>query len=264
MAGDETVMASSSTGHDDARERRRHRRWIAAAFGLAFLLRLGFAFFYWANEPLTRDEREYLSLARSLAAGNGFIYDAEVMDGSVQPFGRAPGYPVFLAVTGGGARFVDSVPLSVKIAQALVGSAGILLVAALAGRLAGSRAAVAGALIAACYPPLVWIASYAFSEAIFWPIALLVAWGLDRIESARSRIFAAFGSGLLTGVAILIRPATMAFVPIAAVWFLVRRRYLGAAGFLIGMALLIGPWTVRNHAHYGRFVPVAAEGGVTF
>ena len=37
---------------------------------------------------LTRDEREYLSLARSLAAGRGFVYDAEVLSGpsrSVRP-----------------------------------------------------------------------------------------------------------------------------------------------------------------------------------
>src|SRR5262245_39937268 len=120
MADDEIGVASSGAGRDGAAERRRHRQWIAVAVGLAFVLRLAFGFFYWVGQPLTRDEREYLSLARSLAAGNGFVYDAEVMDGSVQPFGRAPGYPAFLAMTGGGIRIVQAVPPSVKIAQALV------------------------------------------------------------------------------------------------------------------------------------------------
>ena len=45
-------------------------------------------------------------LARSLVAGHGFVYDAEVKTGPVDPFGRAPGYPVFLALVGGGSGVV--------------------------------------------------------------------------------------------------------------------------------------------------------------
>ena len=51
---------------------------------------------------MNRDEIEYLSLARSLVAGHGYVYDEHVQKGPVEPFGRAPGYPVFLALTGGG------------------------------------------------------------------------------------------------------------------------------------------------------------------
>ena len=72
---------------------------------------------------MTRDEREYLSLARSLAAGDGFVYDAAVATGPVEPFGRAPGYPVFLALVGGGRAVTESVPASVKVAQSVVGGA---------------------------------------------------------------------------------------------------------------------------------------------
>ena len=46
------------------------RRWIAAAALVGFALRLAFGLVYWTHQPLTRDEREYLSLARSLAAGS--------------------------------------------------------------------------------------------------------------------------------------------------------------------------------------------------
>ena len=77
------------------------RRWIAAAALVGFALRLAFGLVYWTHQPLTRDEREYLSLARSLAAGRGYVYDSEVLNGPIEPFGRAPGYPVFLALTGG-------------------------------------------------------------------------------------------------------------------------------------------------------------------
>ena len=33
------------------------------------------ALLYWIDKPLTHDEREYLALARSVAAGRGFVYD---------------------------------------------------------------------------------------------------------------------------------------------------------------------------------------------
>ena len=55
------------------------RRWIAAAALVGFALRLAFGLVYWTDQPLTRDEREYLSLARSLAAGHGYVYDSEVL-----------------------------------------------------------------------------------------------------------------------------------------------------------------------------------------
>ena len=69
----------------------------AVVAGLA--LRLAFGLGYWRDKPLTHDEREYLSLAANLGAGRGFT--AELPGEPPHPladrFGRAPGYPVFLA-----------------------------------------------------------------------------------------------------------------------------------------------------------------------
>ena len=87
---------------------------LAAAVAVGLALRLAFALGYWTHEPLTRDEREYLSLARSLAAGRGLVYDDAMLSGPVQPFGRAPGYPAFLALVGGGTSSRDDVPASVN------------------------------------------------------------------------------------------------------------------------------------------------------
>ena len=83
---------------------------LAAAVAIGLALRLAFGLLYWVHEPLTRDEREYLSLARSLAAGRGLVYDEAILDSPVQPFGRAPGYPAFLALAGGGGGGTDDVP----------------------------------------------------------------------------------------------------------------------------------------------------------
>jgi 4-amino-4-deoxy-L-arabinose transferase-like glycosyltransferase len=242
------------------------RRVLIAAAGLALAARLAFAFGYWNDQPLTRDEREYLSLARSLAAGQGFEYDADVASGPVQPFGRAPGYPAFLALVGGGGPVASAVPAAVKIAQACTGALGVILLGVIAGRLAGDRAARAAALLAAVYPPLVWISAYAFSEALFWPMGLAAALALDAAlgRSDRDVGWAAI-AGVLSGVAVLVRPAMLLFVVPAGAWILLgRRRVAAALLFAAGVTVIVAPWTARNYAKEGRFVLVASEGGVTF
>jgi hypothetical protein len=244
---------------------RRTRQWIAAAVLVGFALRLAFGLFYWTNQPLTRDEREYLSLARSLAAGHGYVYDHEVLSGPVEPFGRAPGYPLFLSLVGGGRDVVTAVPTSVKVAQSAIGALGVLLVAALAGRLAGPRAARAGAVIAAVYPPLVWVSAYAYSEAVFWPFGLLVVWSIDRLTPRHPNLGSmAFASGVLTGAGVLLRAALTTFLPLAALWIAFRRGVRPALLFTLGVSIVITPWAIRNLGHHGRFVIVASDGGVTF
>jgi 4-amino-4-deoxy-L-arabinose transferase-like glycosyltransferase len=236
---------------------------VLAAAAVGLLLRLAFGFTYWVDEPLTRDEQEYLSLARSLVAGDGFVYDA-VLRAQGDPF-RAPGYPAFLAAVGGGQGRGDELPESVKVAQAVVGALGVVMTALVAGRLAGSRAAVVAAWIAAIHPPLVAISARAFSEAVFWPLALGVAWAFDRaLEPGGRGVGRGLAAGLLAGADILVRPALLAFLPLAAAWALWRRRPAVAVACLAGAAVVIGPWTARNYAHYERLVLVASEGGVTF
>lgn len=232
-----------------------------AALGVA--VRLAFGLGYWVNQPLTRDESEYLSLARSLRAGQGFVYDAAHAD----PFGRAPGYPAFLAVAGGGGAATPHLPIMVTITQSLVGALGILMAAALAGRLAGPKAAMAAALFTAVSPPLVWIASRAFSEAIFWPLGLAIAWQFNHADDAvtwRDRTRRASVCGLLAGVGVLVRPALLFFLMLAALYWVWRRQWTPVVALALGSLLIVGPWTVRNFSAHGRFVLVASEGGVTF
>ena len=235
----------------------------AALVGLA--ARLAFGLLYWVGEPLNRDEVEYLSLARNLAAGRGYDFDDYVKQGPVMPFGRAPGYPVFLALTGGGGDSFSALPASVKVAQAITGAAGVILIALAAFQMGGRRAASAAAAIAALHPPLTWVAGYAYSEAVFWPIGLALALATSRMLDARSSGWAlAVGVGVFAGVAILVRAATLLFVPIAVAWMLWKRQPRSAALFVAGLVLVLGPWTARNVAVHGRFVLVASDGGVTF
>jgi 4-amino-4-deoxy-L-arabinose transferase-like glycosyltransferase len=255
-------------------------RWIVAGVLAGFALRVAFALLYWVGQPLTHDEREYLALARSVAHGQGFRYPAdEPSPGTAQQFGRAPGYPLFLAALGVAAPY-EHAPRRVQIAQAGVGALGIWLIAAIAGRVAGPRTAATAAAIAAVFPPLVWMPSYILSETLYSTVALAAALALTPrgIEARGARREARDSvappriahrtslivGGLLTGLAILIRPAMLFFLPFAALWLLWRRRAVDAVMFVVVAALCVAPWTVRNHRVYGRWIAVASEGGVTF
>jgi 4-amino-4-deoxy-L-arabinose transferase-like glycosyltransferase len=137
----------------------------------------------------------------------------------------------------------------------------VWLIASIAWRAAGPRAAVTAASIAAIYPPLVFIPAYALSETVYSTVALAAAWMLGRRSTAIDRPLVS--AAVLTGLAILIRPAMIFFVPLAGVW-LWRRTRLAAVVFAIVALACVVPWTIRNTRVYGRVIFVASEGGVTF
>ena len=72
-------------------------------------------------------------------------------------------------------------------------------------------------------------------------------------------------SGVAAGVAILVRPAMLFFLPLAAL-LVGRAAPRGPRGRSRSpqRVLVVAPWTVRNLRVYDRFVLVASEGGVTF
>jgi 4-amino-4-deoxy-L-arabinose transferase-like glycosyltransferase len=127
---------------------------------------------------------------------------------------------------------------------------------------------VAAAALAAVYPPLVWIPSYVLSETIYSAFALLAAYMLQRsITESGDRANAnrlGVCSGVLAGVAVLVRPAMLFFLPLAVLWLVKRRQIVIAAAFAIAAVVVVAPWTVRNIRTHGRFILVASEGGVTF
>jgi 4-amino-4-deoxy-L-arabinose transferase-like glycosyltransferase len=244
----------------------RRLLFAAAAAGLA--VRLAFGLLYWVGKPLTHDEREYLALAQSIAAGRGFAYEPGHESGTTQQFGRAPVYPLFLAAIGAGRADHDAAPAGVKVAQSFVGALAVWVIGLIAWRLGGPAAGLASAWIAAVYPPLIWIDAYVLTEALYCALALSTALALDRAidraDAAQPWKTWAIAAGALCGVAILVRPAMLFFLPVAGVWLFLRHRLALAAIVILTSLLVVAPWTVRNYRTYGRFVLVASEGGVTF
>jgi 4-amino-4-deoxy-L-arabinose transferase-like glycosyltransferase len=255
-------------------ETRARRLIVLAAVG-ALVLRLAFGLGYWVGKPLTHDEHEYLSLARGLADGRGFVYDDAIEIGTAQHFGRGPGYPLFLALLDAGRPVPDSSPTRVKVAQALVGAGIVWLIGIIALRAGGPAAGAAAAAIAAAYPPLILIPAYVLSETVYCAAALSTVMVLQRAGDARPpgsstgkprRVDVAWAAagGALAGLAALVRPTTLTFLPLVFIWFCWRKQPGAAVGMILAAFVVIAPWTVRNFRVYDRFVLIAAQGGVTF
>ena len=228
---------------------------FASLLALSLALRLGFSLGYWVEKPLTHDEHEYWTLSRNLLAGRGLVYDA---DGR-EHFGRAPGYPVFLATVG----VVDDSPRGMKIAQSFLGTAGVALVGRLAAVAAGPAAGLAATAIAAVYPPLVCMPAYVLSETLYSVLALwstLLLWrALARPSPAR---FVAIG--VLVGVTALVRPIAVPFLAFTTIALLCRRELIPTAAIVIGAVIVIAPWAAWKTHESGRFILIASEGGITF
>lgn len=222
---------------------------------LALTLRLSFSLGYWVGKPLTLDEREYWTLSRNLAAGRGLVYD----DDGLEHFGRAPGYPAFLA----GVRSIDDSITAVKVAQSLLGTLGVVVVAMLAARIDGPRAAAAATAIAAVYPPLVLMPAYVLSETLYSLFALfatLLLWqALDRPKAGRF-----FATGIVIGLTALVRPVAIPFLALVVLALGLRRRVASVAALILGAAITIGPWAAWKTHESGRMILIASEGGITF
>jgi hypothetical protein len=218
-------------------------------FAVAFLVRAAFI----VLEPPTRrvgDEPRWIAVSQELAAA-GF-----------SPLGTAQVfYPPLYSYFLGGLSAAFGGLTAVKWGQAVLGALLAPLLFRLGERVRGERVGLTAGWLAAFYPELVWHCAHFWSEILL--IALLW-WAFERlVASERGSAGVAMAAGLLFGLAALTRETALPFVPVAALWLAFgreagRRR---AVAFLLAATVVLAPWTLRNFALTGGFVPVTARGG---
>ena len=189
---------------------------------------------------------------------------------------RPPGYPAFIAVpllVAGPPRVITDAYLEraapvLYSAQALaLAAASVLLFLWLAQTIPWPQAFAAG-LFLGVNPlslTLVGLRQYPALHVLalvagLWALDHAVGWWPDR----RAPMALA---GVVWGLATLVRPVTLLLPPFVFVLLLLRRprsglRSVGVATivFCLAMAAAIAPWTARNWAVSGRFVPVNLQG----
>ena len=165
---------------------------------------------------------------------------------------RTPGYPFFIAILVG----IFGSDMAVQFAQLfLVGFSAVFIY--LLGRRFGYP--WVGLAAAALYVlnPLVFLYSVmSMAETLFTTIFLGATVLLTTEKASKWHMFA---GGLLMGAATLVRPMGLYFVPVLMLWLVLthwkqwRTVLYTASLVLLGVALIVVPWMVRNQVQNGSF-----------
>jgi len=258
------------------------RLGIAALVAILLLglgLRVGEA---WSGRAPVYDAAAYAAIAKNLDEGNGFTVGPSATQPSTD---YSPGLPLFVAgiyqVTGGVHERLA------RIILAVIGALAPLFAYLLARRLAqpldvgnpegdkglrvAGRSVVAGliaALAVAIYPATIEYTGMLMTEPLAATLlvgAMLgILWAADGASTWRWLV-----PGLTLGALALVRPEYLAIgLLLAALVFLRQRLHMpwkralvAAAIVVLGIVVVVAPWTVRNAIALDRFVTVSTGGG---
>jgi hypothetical protein len=228
---------------------------LAVVARLASLLALGI------SAPLIEDEPQFYEPARYLADGQGYRkVPQQATDGVAHPSAyRMPGPALFLAAVF--TIFGPSIEVA-RVASLLVASTSAPLAYFLTRRLGPPPAALLAGAACAVYPSWVYYSHFALSEPIYIPIllaALLITDAAFRSPTARGLLL----TGLVWGLAVMVRPHALPVGGLIAVWGAWTIGLRKSALLVVGMALVMVPWVVRNQIELGHPVLLATEGGET-
>lgn len=211
-----------------------------------------------ASDPATYD-----AVAWNLARGAGFSLDGV---GGVYPTAFVP--PLLPWITSLLYRAIGHDYFAAVLLGCVIGSLVPLLLAAFATRMFGSTVGRLAGWLAVVHPTLVFFCGHLLTETPFTTM-LLLALLLSTEWVKAPRPGRAFGAGIAWGLAALTRPTALALPVLVAAWAWVplgftlsaRGRLRQIALLLLGLALTVGPWTLRNALVMHAFVPVTTGAG---
>ena len=212
------------------------------------------------------DSESYWGLAQKIARGEAYEFGPR----KYQVF-RTPGYPLILAGVFRAVGNDDPPAFYARTIGVMLGTLSVAGVGALGGVLFGARGAILAAGIAAVHPEAIAPSVFVLSEAPFCPLMIfqLVAWTIAwRARDKSRQIGWAVAGGMLAGVATLMRPSWLLFVPFACGIGLVfssqrtKQAYLSLA-MMAAMVCTLLPWWIRNYQVAGRFVPTSLQVGAS-
>ncbi len=248
---------------------RRGKIAILAVLGVVTIAGLGLRVGYAVDQPSAQppDAGAYARIAESLYRNDSFDARPPGASREDQPASSyAPGLPLFVAglyELSGGVHLTFAL-----VVLALLGAGAIPLTFLLSNRMAGPVAGLIGAAMLAIYPALLQYQGLLLTEplATFLLSAALVVFlcAADRPSPWRW-----LGGGALLGTLALVRPEYLAVAVLLPLAWLARealrgrlRRSAALAGVsLLGTALVLAPWTIRNAIVLDRAVPVSTGGG---
>lgn len=255
------------SGLPDPLEPRRLRERalpFVVLYGVALLLRVAYAWIAAGPGTLpSSDSLEYDQVAWNLATGAGFSLGEGL---ARHPTAFVP--PVVPWLFSFVYRAVGHDYFAAVLTQCAVGALVPLLVVRLGTPLFGGRVGWIAGGLAAVHPLLVFFSAYLLTETTFCVVLLwaMIA-SLDWVRTPDGR--QALLAGFLWGLAALTRPTALPLPLLTIAWGWIplglmldsRSRRKQALTLLLGVIVVVGPWTLRNAGVFRAFVPVTTGGG---
>jgi len=237
-------------------------RNIIFVFIFALILRFSFLAFWYQSgqgDRISSDAQSYLSIAKSIHEGKGFQLDGE-------PTARRPPlYPAWIAFF---LKF-STFPLGVQIGDAWLGAISCLLLYGIGKELFGGKIGLISAgVLAIDYISIRQIVSI-MSETLFL-VFLLACFYFLILSFKKKESFLFFLAGIFGGMSLLTREVLILYFPLLILWILFlggsvpKKRIQWTIFFLLGLALAVGPWMVRNSVLYHHPVLITTTAGHTF
>lgn len=237
-------------------------RDLALIGAFALVVRVVYALAVAPNTAVDDDAFFHLT-ANALAAGHGFVAPFQFyLHGISAPTAEHPIlYPLLLSVVArAGGTGVD-VQRSVGV---LAGTGVVVLLGLLGRELAGRRAGLIAAAIAALWPSLIAADGSIMSEPLYG--LLVVAAVLLAVRHVRSpALGGALALGALIGLAGLTRSeglSLLVLLALPAVLLAGHRRLVSATAIVAVAAIVISPWVIRNWSTFHRPLLSTNEGTV--
>jgi 4-amino-4-deoxy-L-arabinose transferase-like glycosyltransferase len=231
-------------------------RYVLAVLAVGTLLRLSWAWGFLG--PLKSDGATYYSLAVQLA--NTAAYGHESTGYAYWP----PGLPLYLVPFVTTFGNVSATVLAANILLYFVTFWALFKLGRMSGSDTAARAAV---LILSIWPNLIFSVTLASKELL--ALCLINLSVLAFMHGERSRTRFVFAAGLFLGLATLTQPSFLLFPLVfffAAALYGKRMPILvrNVSLLVIGMAVVVSPWTYRNLQVLGGVVLVSTNGGDVF
>src|SRR4051812_19325392 len=231
-------------------------RWLAALAAGGLALRLVYVLALTPHLRGQGDANYYHELGNLLAGGHGFVDPGTGMPTALHP----PLFPLLLAAFAKlGAHSYEAQ----RVVVCLVGTGTIVAVGLVARRVAGDRAGLLAAGLAAVAPVLISADGAVMSETLLGLLVALAALAayalLDRPALSRAALL-----GALIGLAALPRGEAILLLLLLALPVALRlpvRRLAALATATAACLVVLAPWTIRNLSTFDRPVPISTNEG---
>ncbi|HEY9063128.1 MAG TPA: glycosyltransferase family 39 protein [Pseudobacteroides sp.] len=239
----------------------RQNIFLFLIISISLIIKLYLIFTYKNRLTLSSDDLNYIKSAVALIRSGIFTFH----NYNEPTVFVMPLYPLFLAaffkVLGYGILGLQAV----RVAQAIISCASILIIFLTTKKLFNTKAAFIASFFYAFYIPNIITTGYFLTETLFAFLLISLIYLSIVFAEAPSKIKFA-GLGLLYTIATLCRP-TLAFFPVFLLIYCLLKKIkfknliAPFIAFSFIFILFMTPWWVRNYKEYGEFIPLSAASG---